>query len=453
MATDTDSLEAEIQQLRQDAAFLNAVTGLGISGKDKMASFDIAGLPDLAPEKLAALYRADTFAGNIVELLPDAATKKWIVYTHEGDDPAGVAKVQAALDKLKGPINEAMILARLYGGAVIVLGADDGAVDFAQPLNLHQLRAIRWHTVMSKAKIKPIVWEENPMLEGYNQPLLYELTDKARTKIHASRLIRFDGVKLPAEILRDSDGWGDSVLLRPYRDMVAFEGSLATVAAAMQDFSVPVMEMNDLSATSERPNGQQIISKRVGTVALVRNALGMMLIDGSTNKYSFAGRDFSNITEVLGVLRDTFIGSTDLPPSKLMALFNSAGIASEDTTQQREWSDFVLSRQEDDLRPVLTDYLKLLHLSKEGPTAGVIPVGAKFDFEPIFQLNEQEEAKLHGERAKEWDIYLKAGVVSPDEVAEALAKDVPLASVIDIEARKREAGLLRSVPEGQISGT
>lgn len=450
MATDTQDLEARVEQLRTDAAFLNAVTGLGQLGKDKMASFDIAGIPDLSAEKLAQLYRSDTFAGNIVELFPDAATKKWVKYTHEGDDPAGVEAVQMALNKLKGPINEALILARLYGGAVIVLGADDGAVNSAQPLDMANLRAVRWHTVMSKERIQPILWGEDPAREDYDRPILYQMTDKGQTKVHASRLLRFDGVKLPAEILRLNDGWGDSALLRPYRDMVAFEGSLATVAAAMQDFEVGVIEYADLAAMLGRPEGEAKVRSRLAMVSWVRNALGMMLMEAGKEKYSLVSRNFTGIPELLDKLREVFIGSTDLPPSKLMALFTSAGLAQEDTTQQREWSDYVLGRQEDDLRPIIEQYLKLIHSSKEGPTKGLIPPGAKFEFEPIFQLNEKEQAKLDGERAKEWEIYLKYGVVSPDEIAEALAKDVPLSAVIDIEARKREAGLITQVPEGQV---
>lgn len=450
MATDTESLRAQVESLRQDAAFFNAITGLGMAGKDKMASFDIAAISELSAERLATLYRGNTFAGNVVELLPDAATKKWAKYTHEGDDPAGVEAVQMALNKLKGPVNEAMILARLYGGAVIVLGADDGAVNFAQPLDVANLRAIRWHTVMSKERIKPVAWGENPMLEDYDRPVIYELTDKGHTKVHASRLLRFDGVKLPAEILRLNDGWGDSALLRPYRDMVAFEGSLATVAAAMQDFEVGVMEYADLAAMLSRPEGEAKVRTRLAMVSWVKNALGMMLMEAGKEKYSLVARNFTGIPELLDKLREVFIGSTDLPPSKLMALFTSAGLSQEDTTQQREWSDYVLGRQEDDLRPIIEQYLRLIHLSKEGPTGGQIPLGAKFEFEPIFQLNEQEEAKLHGERAKEWEIYLKYGVVSPDEIAEAIAKDVPLSAVIDIEARKREAGLIVQVPEGQV---
>jgi uncharacterized protein len=461
MTIDLEELQLRIDQLAQqytqDSAFLNILTGSGLSNRDKLTGFSVAGVPDLPAATLTALYRSDTFGGNVVELLPDAATKKWLTYTHEGeeDNPDTVAAVQAELDKLKGPINEAWVLARLYGGACIILGADDGSVDFKQPLNLHQLRAIRWHTVISKEKIKPVSWGDNPMMPDYNKPILYEISSKKRPfKIHASRLLRLDGVKLPAEILRENKGWGDSVILRCYRDMVAFEGSLATIASALQDFEVATLELDDITATMNKDGGKglEALKERAKGIAFCKNALGIMVLKADKEKYSIVGRNFAQIPELLTILRDVFIGSTDLPPSKLMSVFNSAGLASEDTTQQREWADFVLGRQEDDLRPLITHYLKLLHLCKEGPTKGVIPNGAKFTFEPIFQLNEQEQAKLHGEQAKSHDIYLKNGVVSALEVAEAIAKEVPLSSVIDLESRQREVQAIKQLPEGQYSG-
>ncbi len=451
---DIQQLKTQLTELKQaytqDSAFMNLVTGLGFSNKDKMAAFDVAGVPELDSKKLTALYRSDTFSANIVELLPDAATKKWVEYSHEGE---GVQPVQEALDALKSSLNEAWVLARLYGGSAIILGVDDGNIDFSVPVNLHRLQAIRFHTVLSKEKIRPVVWGDNPLLASYNKPILYEVssTEDVPRRIHASRIIRFDGVRLPAEILRENGGWGDSVLLRPYRSLVAFLGSLATVTTAIQDFEVATMEIADLNQmlNQEKADGVQKVKDRLSLVAWAKNVLGIMIMQAGNEKYSLVGRNFTGIPELLEMLLKVFIGSTDLPPSKLMSVFNSSGLASEDTTQQREWGDFVLSKQEDELRPILTNYLKLIHLSKEGPTSGMIPVGSKLTFNPIFQLNEQEQGKIAGERAKEYEIYIRNGVVSAAEVAEALAKNVPLSSVINLESRLREAQAIQQAPEGQ----
>lgn len=78
---------------------------------------------------------------------------------------------------------------------------------------------------------------------------------------------------------------------------------------------------------------------------------------------------------------------------KLLSLFNSSGMASEDSTQERYWSGYVGNRQNRDLLPQLERYINLLLPSSENITQGQL-IPYELEFPSLFQLTQQEEQAL-----------------------------------------------------------
>ena len=441
MTDDIAALQEQIAQLRQDSAYFDLVSIMGqqqqqLSGAN--ASWSTGGA------FIEELYRFNPFAGKIIDLLPDAMTQKWVLYKAELP-PEITAAIQRTLDKAAQAYNEALKEARKHGGSVILLGADDGVTDYSKPLNEYSLRAIRWLNVLSKEEVAPSQWNENPLTENYGKPEIYTISN---TPIHYTRLLRFDGTKLGNRETKGNGGWGDSALARPYKALMDFTKSHAGVFASLKDFNLRKYKCKDFAQLKAKPGGREQVRQRMTDIALALNSFGIMQLDADNEDYEIVARVYTGVLDILKQAAQIFAGSCDIPPSKLLALFNSAGLASEDTTQERAWASFVNQRQNSDILDQLEYHVRLIHLSKESPTKGSLPKGVELTFPSLFQLTESEQQDLKNKESERVERYLKWQVVTPDEVAEALAQGVPIESVIDIEARKRERAGISRYPEG-----
>ena len=83
--------------------------------------------------------------------------------------------------------------------------------------------------------------------------------------------------------------------------------------------------------------------------------------------------------------------------------------------------------------------IDLWHNCSDSPTKGNPPQSYELSFPVIYELNETERAALEKTQTERMAILLKGngieGVVTPQEADESIARDVPLSSTIDLEAR------------------
>lgn len=444
MTGTTSDIQAELEQLRADSAFFNVFSGLrqlsqsGDGGKGAIAT-------PLSADEIDREYRFNAFVGTLIDLLPDSMTQKWVLYKSSDLEPGTVSDIQKQLDKVADKFRDALQVARKYGGSVLLLGADDGTADYELPLDEHNIRTIRWLNVVSSEKIQPSKYNDDPFTENYGQPELYRITGNS-TEIHSSRLLRFDGVRLSAEEMRSS-GWGDSVLTRCNEQLNTFMNTHRGVFASLKDFNQRVVKLKALASNMAQPGGKEKVNTRLAQMAMTLSALGLMGLDSENEEYAIVSRNYIGVLELLKHSAQLFAGATDLPPSKLFSLFNSSGLASEDSTQERYWSSYVANRQNRDLLPQLERYVRLLHLSKEGPTQGRL-VKFELTFPSLFQLTELEEEQLKDTQSQRAERYFKVQAVTSDEIAKSLAEGIPLEGAIDLEARRRDKAALVQMPEG-----
>lgn len=432
----------ELEQLRADSAFWSLFQGLQQISQSGGSS---RGNIPLSVAEVDELYRFNPFAATLIDLLPDSMTQKWAIFKAEGAPEIGSA-IQKQIDKAADKFNEALKLARKYGGSVLLLGADDGVLDYRQPLDERNLRTIRWLNVLGCQDIKPHSYNDDPMSANYGGVELYQFTGTAMF-VHSSRLLRFDGVKLSRQEMKSNGGWGDSVLTRCIKELKDFTLTHASVFASLKDFNQRVLKMKSLASTIAQPGGSAKITQRLTQTAQTLSSYGLMALDAENEDYFIVARNYAGVLELLKHAAQLFAGATDIPPSKLLSLFNSSGIASEDSTQERYWSGYVSNRQNRDLLPQIQRYINLLLLSSENVTQGQL-IPYELEFPSLFQLTQQEEQALKDSQSATAERYARIGAVTPDEIARSLADGVSLESAIDLDARAKERAALMQTPEG-----
>ncbi len=103
----------------------NFISGLG-TAKDKKVG-TVFSFEPIDPVQLVAMHRSDWMARKVIDIIPDDMTREWREWKADEAVVEEIEKVERAPQiNIQAKVNEAMQLARLRGGAVLVLGVDSG---------------------------------------------------------------------------------------------------------------------------------------------------------------------------------------------------------------------------------------------------------------------------------------------------------------------------------------
>jgi len=157
-----------------------------------------------------------------VDYMVDDMFIRWREFEAEDEAAMIAMQEQEKRYKVAQRLAQAMKWGRLFGTALLVIVTSEGMphapldVDRLQPGSLRNL------FVVDRFSAEIVERDEDIMSEQYGQPVLYKLTlpfgSQPYLDVHASRILRFDGIELPAPMtaeasLYDKD-WGQSSLIR-----------------------------------------------------------------------------------------------------------------------------------------------------------------------------------------------------------------------------------------------
>lgn len=414
--------------------WINVLTGLGIKNKDKRTGMSVewASLTEVDTE---TLYAADDVAGRVVDILPDQATMKWIdIKAKDKQVAEDITKAteKLALDK---HFNQAGKWARMYGGSAILLGTTDQ--DLSKPL--FRTAQINSLTVLSRWELYPGEIQTDPTKSGYGLPETYQLqlrtgdTKALNTMsyIHASRLLRFDGVVLPRRLHIQNNYWGDSVLTRLYNVLRNFNSSHDSVASVIQDFRIAVMKLKNLADMIASGDDAAVL-KRLDLVNLSKSVARMVVLD-ENEVFEHQQTSLAGLKEVLEKVDMRLVAATGMPHTVILGE-SPGGMGRDGKHEETIMNDLVKSYQQTQFQPQLDRFFQVLLTSTQGPTSGQIPEGFAYEFTPLWQMDEKEEAEIKKINMETDTGYIEHGVLDPNEVAisrfggEAYGKDINIES-------------------------
>lgn len=481
----------------------NLFTKVGVSGRDKRLSSAFYAPCALTEPELEDLFHGNDLAARICSLPAQEATRQWIRLkideTEEGAEdpqapedkpgseakadafgampaqaPEAKAKVQerdaqraaakdeqaARLEQAKkiaqhlqtigaqGYVSEALTWARCFGGAVIYVGADTGAGDDpAVPLDLARVQAVRFLTVFHRYEVRVAEWDQDLMSETYGQPLYYEPITYAPgimvsygQKIHASRVIHFDGPLTTRRRKRHNQGWSDSVFTRVYEVLRGYGAAWDGADALIQDFAQAVIKIKGL-ADAMASNGEDAVKARLELMDLSRSVLRALVMDAEHEDFERKPTPLTGLPELLDRWMHRVSAATGIPVALLFGM-SPGGLNATGESDIRFFYDAIRVFQETELRPKLEKLLRIVLSAKEGPTGGE-PEGWSFEFAPLWQMSDTEKADLRLKTAQTDAIYLDRQVLAPDEVAGSRwgGDEYSIETTMDDEARQvmREA--------------
>jgi phage-related protein (TIGR01555 family) len=438
-----------VRAVRADS-WANLLTGLG-TDRDKRTATTFAAGPVLSDELLEQLYNDNDMAARIVEALPEESLRKgFSVKITDEDNPENASEteddVQAALDELNTleKFAEAYIWGRLYGGAGILVGADDGASveRLTEPLNEDRIKSIKYLNVIDKKSLDPREYYTDPTQEKFGEPKIYEITNdtlgeqSASIFVHESRLIIFDGVRTTKTTKDQNNGWNLSVLQRVHEVLQDFGVGWQAVSHLLTDASQGVWKMKGLiEAIATAKDGD--ISSRMAVVDKNRSVARMILVDKDGEEFERHTVNFGSVDKILQMFILRLSAAAKMPATKLMGQ-SPAGMNATGDGDFQNWYGEIVSAQKNYLTPRLKRLIELVTLAKDGPTNGVVPETWNIVFEDPWVLTPLETADLKLKTAQTDEINITTGVVLPEEVT--LSRFRPdgfsTETTVDVEFRK-----------------
>ena len=255
MATIFDSIEAGRPI---NDRLTNLVSGLA-SQKDKAVQGRFLH-HFLDRDELAAMYEADWLSGTIVDAIPDDMTREWRRWMGGKNQIAALERAETQF-YVRQRVNQALKLARCFGGSVILLGTGDD--DPSKPLKLDALEKgeLQYLHVLSRWEITAGEMNRDPLSPTFGEPSYYILAAPtaapegqpqqrtSETRIDPTRVVRFLG-QARLELSRSMDGWGLPVLQRVYDAVMNCAASASALAAVLQEAKIDVIKVPGLTEKS-----------------------------------------------------------------------------------------------------------------------------------------------------------------------------------------------------------
>lgn len=355
---------AKILNFAKDA-LTSLVGNLGIIGKDKAASVTYT-LPLWTELDYDAMYRGAWLPKKIVNIPALDTFRKWRNW--QADD-AQIEAIEAEEQRLGLQVKlvDAMIKARLYGGAAIYIST--GETNTALELTPERVKkgGIRFLNVMPKRLLSPGALIEDPESEWFGQPEYYTLASNAASdvKIHPSRLIIFKGEKVPDETLAAGNmGWGDSVLMSTLEAIKSMDSTAANIVSLIFEAKIDIVKIPDLMNNLADPMTEQLLLNRFALANVAKGNNGILLLDGE-EEYESKSMNFSALPEVLQSMMVLAAGAADIPATRLMGQ-SPAGMNATGESDLRNYYDRIASGQTLIVDPAMRRFTECLIRSALG---------------------------------------------------------------------------------------
>lgn len=389
----------------------NLMTGLGLSNRDKKTNTRFGAMPLLGMAELDLLFRGEGFGKKIISLLPEHMLRQgWGV---SGDTDGKIARYFDKLN-LKSNLMRLLKWNRAYGGAVLLMGLDDGQ-NLEMPVNEKSLKNITYFRVYNKFSVDKITYvDTDPASERFGLTEYYIITpyNTAGFKVHYSRILEMAGEDVPDKAKAENKGWGDPVMQSIFETLRNTGSILSGAASIVEDFITGTLNIDGLADMIAAGN-ENLILKRLNMMDNSRHIINTVLLD-KEERYDKQTSNVSGLPDLIDRSIIVLAGVSNVP-IRLLIGEQGNGLNNKGEGITQDWYDQVRSKQEEELVPILQRLTELALIASESNIS--IKDGWEIVLEPLWQPTMKEIAETRKLVAEADALYIDRNVLQPPEVA------------------------------------
>ena len=357
---------------------------------------------------LRNLYVCNWTIARAIDIIVDDMFVKWRDF---GDD----AEVMRAAENqfgIRHKLSRAMKWARLYGSAIVVFITDEA--DLSTPLNPDALRRNNLQNVIVVDKYNSSIeeYDQDIISNNYRLPTFYRIYGKH--KVHASRVIRFDGI--PPDSNRPHD-WGESIL-KQILDTVEHDRKIFDAAAyLMEQASIDVIKLEryrQALASGEDHGDIDTPSLRDQMQTITKNkSIYRTLFMDSSDDYVRTAYQFGGVDQLMSKFQLRLSAAVGVPATRFWGQ-SPVGMNATGDSDAQNWAIHVGAMQEQMLSEPLQKLDAVL-----AKNAGLAEVPA-YTWKPLLKMSEADMSTAALTRAQLISQALMSGVIDEAEARKIL---------------------------------
>lgn len=399
--------------LARGDGWANLLTGMGTTTGDRKMSTTFVANAMLDETSLMYIYAHDGLGARIIDVPVEDMLRQGFKVTGDTD-----GLVYRDLKTFNGifQIERALKWGSLYGGAIAVIGIDDGGI-YEVPVRESGIRRIthlhvydRYRTSVTSSDLY-----SDPSDRKFREPQFYNVSpiEGAPFRVHESRVLRFEGMDVPERLRLQQEGWGSSDLQRAYVRLKGLGEGYLNVEHIIGEFVLGVLTIQNLQEMIAAGK-ENLVKKRLALIDQSKHVLNTILLDVN-EQFQRQTATVSGLDGLVRMLVQALSATTSIPVTVLMGE-SPAGLNATGASDIRRYYDMVKGRQENRLEPQLVKLIKYIMLARDGSFKGRVPDNWQVEFEPLWQPTEAEIADLRLKVAQADTVYLDRDVVSPEEI-------------------------------------
>jgi phage-related protein (TIGR01555 family) len=405
---------------RVDGALTNALSGLGTS-MDKSTGTTVQAVNLMNYQELEALYEGNDIMRHIAEDLPEDCCRRWCqLMVSAADVGAEVDPFKERFDALRvrERMQHAHVWSRVYGGAGIVMGLDDGRNAW-EPLDEARLKGIKFLRVATADELRVESYVSEVTSPDIGRPEMYYFTPSdtaaGATRLHHTRLLRFEGRLATPRRRTDLDGWGMSRLQTAFEAVQRFEMAERGIAHTVHEYSQGVLKVKGLAAAVSGSNRNAFI-QRMADLNLSKSMTRMLIVDQDGESYERQTISMTGLADAHDRFARSVCGAADMPATRL---FGDApgGLSTDNEAGRGNWNARIEAAQTHIYEPAILRLAQLMRIAGEVSLPQDATVAVKW--RPLSDTDPKMEAETEKLQAEADQIYWTIQALDETEIRQS----------------------------------
>jgi len=403
--------------LHNDGAWVNLLTKLGMRGRDKRESMEIGSAKYFDDSFLSQLWVANGLGKKIVKIPVDDMVRNWI---HLENDKDGKVSDEMERISLEQKVWEALVWARLYRGAILVMGIQDGG-ELNTPLRMNAIRGIDWVKVYGANRLTTLTTGDivdDPASPYFDDIEVFPVTklNGETIYVHTTRCLVFKGEPAPMDATITSDFkiryWGMSVIQSIYEQLADLGAVMGGMSNLCQEFGTGKYTLSNLTELLASQDGMNQIYNRMEIINAAKGTLRAVLL-GENERYEQTSPSLAGAPDMIDRFMLMLSAVSEIPATRLYGR-SPAGQNATGESDEQIYYDRIDSMNKTMLRPKLqraADIINVYTTKQDKDKPRVIMNKSE-------TTSPKEDVEMRKTQAETDNIYIMNGTLTAEEVAE-----------------------------------